>query len=674
VTVVRELITRLGFVVDQESFRKAEKQIEDLHKSLTSGSSSGAAKPSASSGGWLVDNGKKATKAIEETQAATSKLTETFAMLGRQLAALGIGAKLNEFVQLASDANETTSAIGQLFGTEGAKQVDDWSHAMGEAMGRSAYDLQAYAARLGSVLGPITKTQEQARLMSESLSGLAVDLASFFNTSDQDAMQALRSGLTGEYESLKRYGVVLNDATLTEVAHAQGLKKKVSQMTVAEKTELRYAAVMKLTKQAQGDAARTGEGFANASKALNAQIKTLGIDMARKVIPAFEKLVRAGRELIKWFNETRKGTKILEAAFVTLGAVVVWLGRETLMAFALPLAMIGAMVLLVDELWNLFTGGKTIIGDWLDKTYGIGTTNKLIEGTIEFFKKLNTTIERSIAYVSELVEQFGDLEGAFELIENKFTGANKDRGADLAAGVDKVEDWLMKPLRDAQNKYIRAMHAKGLLLDVPEMEAQAYKYAKGRGTGADVYGSESSEREQFDRDRRRAREESRRRGIRERRQAREDADELYQQAEYAAALEAGVPMTPGTAYAAKRRRKARENRAALAGPAWSISPEVEAERIRALTDAPGGMSTLPTPIDEVNQGESISGYAAAQLEAAVGAAVASTMPDNMSVNVSMPAPVINISGDPVTVRKTVQQVLSEERKAAAAAIPRRGGT
>lgn len=670
-TVVRELITRLGFVVDQESFRKAEKQIADLHKSLTSGGSSGSKQSGTSAPEQAA---KDTTKAVEATQVATSKLAETFAMLGRQLAALGIGAKLNEFVQLASDANETTSAIGQLFGAEGAKQVDEWSHAMGEAMGRSAYDLQAYAARLGSVLGPITKTQEQARLMSESLSGLAVDLASFFNTSDQDAMQALRSGLTGEYESLKRYGVVLNDATLQEVAHAQGLKKKVSQMTVAEKTELRYAAVMKLTKQAQGDAARTGEGFANASKALNAQIKTLGIDMARKVIPAFEKLVRAGRELIKWFNEARQGTKVLEAAFLTLGAVVVWLGRETLMAFAAPLALIGAMVLLVDELWNLFTGGQTVIGDWIEKAFGIGSVNKLVEGTIKFFKDLNTTIDKSIAYVSELVEQLGDLEGALELVANRFQGPSADAGADLAAGVDKAEDWLLKPLRDAQNKYVRAMHARGLLLDLPEWEADSRVYAKGRSTGADAYGSNAADREQFDRDRRRAREDSRRRGIRERRQEREDADELYQQQQYAAALAAGVPMTPGTAYSAKARRKARENAAALASPEWSSTPEAEAARIRALTEASGGMSTLPTAIDEVNQGESISAYSAAQLEAAAAAQNASRLPENMSVNVSMPAPVINISGDPVTVRKTVQQVLSEERKAASAAIPRRGGT
>ena len=672
-TVVRELITRLGFEVDQASFRAAEAEIESLHKSLTSG---GSTRKGGSSGGPSAPEqaAKDTTKAVQETQAATSQLAETFAMLGRQLAALGIGAKLNEFVQLASDANETSSAIGQLFGADGAKQVDDWSHTMGEAMGRSAYDLQAYAARLGSVLGPITKTQEQARLMAESLSGLSVDLASFFNTSDQDAMQALRSGLTGEYESLKRYGVVLNDTTLTEVAHAQGIKKKVTQMSVAEKTELRYAAVMKLTKQAQGDAARTGEGFANASKALQAQIKTLGIDMARRVIPAFEKLIRAGRELIKWFNEARQGTKILEAAFLTLGAVVVWLGRETILAFAVPLAMIGAMVVLVDELMNLFTGGQSVIGDWIEKAFGIGTVNKLVEGTVKFFKDLNTAIQKSVEYVSDLIEEIGDLDGAFEMLENRFAGPGEDRGADVAAFKDRVDDWLMKPIIDAQNKYIRMMHSKGMLLDVKEMEAKTYKYSKGRGSGADVYGRESSEQEQFDRDRRRGREDARRKGVRERRQARDDAEELYQQEQAAAAAAAGVPMTPGTAWSAKARRKAKENAEALKAPEWSSTPEAEAARVKALTEASGGMSTLPTPYDETNEGESISGYARAQLEAAAEAPGASRLPENMSVNVSMPAPVINISGDTVQVTKTVRQVLADERKAAAAAIPRRGGT
>lgn len=661
-TVVRELITRLGWEVDQASFRSAEKAYDALTRKV-GGSSSGGPSPAEKAAQATQQAADKAKDAVDKTKQAAGGLGETLAMIGRQLAALGIGAKLMQFVELASDANETASAIKQLFGGEGAKQVDEWSHAMGEAMGRSAYDLQQYVARLGSVLGPVTKTQEQARLMSESLAGLAVDLGSFFNTSDQDAMMALRSGLTGEYESLKRYGVVINEATLAEVAHTKGIKKKVSQMTVAEKTELRYAAIMERTKQAQGDAARTGEGYANASKALQAELKTLGIDMARKVIPAFEVLVRVARTSIKWFNEMRKSTKVLEAAFVVLGTTALWLGRETLTAFALPLAAVGALILLVDELWNLFTGGQSVIGDWIDKTFGIGKTNALVEGTIKFFEKLGHTIDIATKAINEFLEKMGDLQGFFEYWENRFTATQESAGVFAGDAVARGNRWLLKPVRDLQNKIAGELRSKGY--NVPDWEDNTYERRTGRSINADVM-----ERgwDTFKAARWNQLEDTRRAGV----QSRADAEEMYQQ-ELAAAVARGE-ILPGTAYGVNRRRQRAAIAAATKQPDWSVSPEDAAAQTAALYEPSGGMSSLPGVYDVGAVDQSISDYAAAAVEAAAAAPNASTMPENMSVSVSMPAPVINIIGDPPVIRRTVEQVIGEQRKAGIAAIPRRGGS
>lgn len=659
--IVRELITLLGFTVDQASFKKAEKAVEDLH-------------------GALVNQGehaKQASKDFEKVGASASamggSIGQVLSMLGRQIAGLGIGATLHQFVQMASDANETSSAIKQLFGVEGAAEVDKWSHDMGEAMGRSAYDLQQYVARLGSVLGPVTKTREEAQLMAESLAGLSVDLASFFNTSDQEAMMALRSGLTGEYESLKRFGIVINEATLQEIAHARGIKKKTTAMTVAEKTELRYAAVMERSKQAQGDAARTGEGFANASKALQAQIKTLGIDMARTFLPAIEKVVRVARETIKWFNELREGTKVLEAAFLVLASAAALLARETLMAFLLPAVALAALILLVDELWNLFTGGQSIIGDWLDETFGIGTTNFLVEQLIGLVEDTATAFGKAAIATKEWLDYLGDLEGTVEILE-RWTGAGEDFGVWLAGIGDKVHDWLVKPFTDAYNVYVRWMHAMGRGKNLTEAEPLVYQRAQEQGLTSDVMGSSLGEvRGQ----RRRERESARRTGILTRRQERQDEEERYLQAQYAAGLDAAAggeaPMTPGTAWGSRRRRRRAEARKALESPAWSESPEAAAARVAALTEQPGGMSSLPAEYDVAATDQSISPYAAAAEEAAASEPSASTMPSNMSVAVSMPSPVINISGDPTVVRRTVEQVLAEQRKRGIAAIPTRGG-
>jgi hypothetical protein len=285
---------------------------------------------------------------------------------------------LMNFTELASSADETQNVIKQLFGDRGLKEVSDWSESMGAAMGRSKYSLQQYASTLGAVIQPIAKSDEQAQAMAQSLAELSVDLGSFFNTTDEDAMRALRSGLTGEYESLKRYGVVLNDTTLQEIASAKGLRKKVTQMTAAEKAELRYEAILKRTERVKGDAIRTGDGFANSSKAIKEALKDLGTEMAKTVLPKLEKLIRFGRDALRGFNKMTKGTHVLEVAMYTLAGVAAVLAAEFYSAFILPALAVGALILVVDDLWATLEGGESVMRDVLDGMFGEGTTAQVV--------------------------------------------------------------------------------------------------------------------------------------------------------------------------------------------------------------------------------------------------------------------------------------------------------
>ena len=86
---------------------------------------------------------------------------------------------------------------------------------------------------------------------------LAVDMASFVNSSDEEAFQAIQSGLVGMVQPLRRYGVVLTQANLEQFAQEKGLKQSIKTMSQAQLVALRYAFIMDKTKTAQGDAART---------------------------------------------------------------------------------------------------------------------------------------------------------------------------------------------------------------------------------------------------------------------------------------------------------------------------------------------------------------------------------------------------------------------------------
>jgi hypothetical protein len=416
--IVRELITLLGFSVDRSSYDKAAKAYDQMQ-------------------GKMAQGAQTATKQAQlQAQQTSNVLGQALGMAQRFAAQFQLSSMLRGFVTMASDANETTNALAQLFGPAGQAQVEAWSQTMGATMGRSQYDLQMYASRLGSVLGPVTKSREEAQRMAQSLSELSVDLASFFNTSDEQAMMALRSGLTGEYESLKRFGVVLNDATLAEVAHARGIKKKVTQMTVAEKTELRYAAIIERTKAAQGDAARTGDGFANASKALAAGLKDVGIKMAKTVIPMAERLVRWARDAVTWFNKVASQSRVLESAFIALAGVAAVLALEFYGAFILPAAAVAALILLIDEVWTTLKGGDTYLRKFLDAMLGAENAEAAIQKLREAFEYLQKLDAQGIwetfamgadlgaQAVGRLAAKFAELIPGLKLMKEAFETAH----------------------------------------------------------------------------------------------------------------------------------------------------------------------------------------------------------------------------------------------------------
>jgi hypothetical protein len=417
-TVLRELVARLGFEVDKAGFQAAEQRVAGIRTAL--GVSGRAALETQRS----VDKTGGAVKKAAATSAqAAAQGASAFSGLAQLAAAVGLQQVISQVVHLASDANETANLLEQVFGAEGAKKVQDWSQVMGDAMGRSKYDLREYAGHLGAIIDPMIQNKKRAEEMATSLAALAVDLGSFFEASDSDAQHALQSGLTGEYESLKRFGVVLNDVTLQNYAQTQGIAKKVTAMSIAEKTELRYGFIMKSTANAQGDAARTLGGFENSSKKLSGVLKELATDMGLSVMPKIEALIHAAIKAVDGFKKMARGTYILEAAMIVLGGTAAALALSLLAPFIAPAIAIIGLIALVDELHAMFSGGRSIIGDWLDQLGGKGTTDAVV-----------TRIRGWVDALKEFYDQLPDILGMFELIK----GAVDDVGFAIERAMKKL--------------------------------------------------------------------------------------------------------------------------------------------------------------------------------------------------------------------------------------------
>ena len=306
--------------------------------------------------------------------------------IGGSLFLAGFARLAGATVSLASDAEETLNVIRETFGANAA-EVESWSTRVAKEVGRSEFLLREMAGSLGAVLTPMMEGNTEASAdMATSLSALAVDLASFFNTSEDDALIALRSGLVGSTEPLLRYGANLQVASLQQFALTKGITKSVQTMTQAEKTALRYEAIMHFTAQAQGDAARTADGYANASRAAADGVKDLATRIGTRLLPVATRFMMWARDAARSLVEVTQKTYFLEAALIVMAA---GLGVVALMMLApfVPFLIIaakvalaiGAIIIVVDELLTFFSGGKTVIGEFIDELFGIGAAQELLD-------------------------------------------------------------------------------------------------------------------------------------------------------------------------------------------------------------------------------------------------------------------------------------------------------
>lgn len=221
----------------------------------------------------------------------SSKLKNIAGTIGVAFAGTQVVAFAKDTVMAASNMAESLSKVRVVFG-DGAAAVEAWGKTAADSMGISNQAALEAAGTYGNLFQAFGLGQGQAQDMSMSLVQLASDMASFNNTSIDDAITALRSGLSGETEPLKRFGVAMNEARLKTEALSLGLIKSTSDaLTPAAKAQAAYALIMKDTALAQGDYARTADGTANTMKTLQAKMQDAKVALGDALMPAFQGLL-----------------------------------------------------------------------------------------------------------------------------------------------------------------------------------------------------------------------------------------------------------------------------------------------------------------------------------------------------------------------------------------------
>lgn len=220
----------------------------------------------------------------------------------------------------ASDAAELDSAFAQTFGKL-AGSMDRWAEATGNAMSRSTREIKEGANAFGLYFNQAAKTRIEAAKMSQQFTVLAQDLASFNNTSVDDALVALRSGLSGETEPMRRFGVFLNEAAVKAKALEMGLTPLNGKLTDQQKIMARAAIILQATTNAQGDVIRTSAGAANQIRASKAAWEELQIVVGTKLLPMFTPLISKLAEVLNWFTQLPKPVQNVALTIAAVTAV-----------------------------------------------------------------------------------------------------------------------------------------------------------------------------------------------------------------------------------------------------------------------------------------------------------------------------------------------------------------
>ena len=248
-----------------------------------------------------------------------------FAAVSAATIAAGVGiAKFSaNAAKSGSNLAESLNAVKVSYGSA-ANEIIKLGETAATRLGVTQTEFNAATVRFSAFAEKIVGDGGNVAGFIDNITTRATDFASVFNIDVAEALQVFQSGLSGEAEPLKRFGINLLDSEVKAYAYANGIATVGQELTETQKVQARYGLLLQSTNKVQGDFANTSDGLANRQRILQASFKDLEAQMGMELLPAFEGILGVVQEdLFPIFQDmAKKAGPALAGAFEFIGDVI----------------------------------------------------------------------------------------------------------------------------------------------------------------------------------------------------------------------------------------------------------------------------------------------------------------------------------------------------------------
>ena len=236
-----------------------------------------------------------------------SLATNVLGAIGITLSIKGIASAITSCVSLSSEVEEMENKFDVVFGNI-RDEVDKWAESYADAVGRNKNDIKTYLADQQNLLVGFGMTREAGAKLSEEMTSLALDLASFGNMDEATSVEAMTKAVMGESEAAKTLGAVLNDSTRAQAMQTLGLKGTYDKLDQLTKMQVNYQAILSQSPDAIGDCERSLGSYESTVRRFQSKLKEIKQLIGQFFMPTYQQILSIGAKgltlLRDWLQKT----------------------------------------------------------------------------------------------------------------------------------------------------------------------------------------------------------------------------------------------------------------------------------------------------------------------------------------------------------------------------------